>query len=451
MRQTLLAFFALVLAGGCDPGEFGAALDQAPVQVIGDPGGFGSDVGRVLLPLAPLPNMAARLLFAGSHPNQGVSLAVASFDRDGKSQVQAATSDDPNTLGLTFSQNSAENGISSMAALNGSTTEVLIALGIPNLVSAQGQGAVAFVKLAADANGNADFESAAELPRFAPAEPHFGLAVAAGRVTQTAADELIVVSDEGVHALGFPTSDVVSDAKCAVSMATPADLYRSLAVADFLPDSDSGGRQEIAVGLPNPGLTGAGRVLILQYDAVAADLSCPIELSVPSDNSPGFGTALAAVPHADGKSFDLLVGAPPDRVYLFASPFNGSPIQVFSGDATSQFGQRVAPARIGVGGAQEIAITALQADVGSTKAAGKVLIYALDGDGTTPVAALNDSSPINKEDFGIGLAELEFNNSSPICPKGKDAHLLVVGADLDIFTFFNFPHSAADPRCFAQK
>ena len=448
MRQTLLAFFALALAGGCDPGEFGAALDQAPVQVIGDPGGFGSDVGRVLLPLTPLPNMAARLLFAGSHPNQGVSLAVASFDDNGKPQVQAAASDDLNTLGLTFSQNSAQNGISSMAALNASTTAVTIALGIPNLVSAQGQGAVAFVTLGADGSGNADFASSAKSPRYAPGEHHFGLAVASGHVTQTADDELIVVSDEGVHALGFPTSDVVSDAKCAVSMATPADLYRSLAVANFLPEDD---QDEIAVGLPNPDLTGHGRVVILRYDAVAADLSCAIEVPVPSDNSPGFGTALAAVPHADGKTFDLLVGAPPDRAYLFTSPFNGSPIQVFSGDATSQFGQRVALARIGVGDAQEIAITALQADVGSTKAAGKVLIYALDGDGTTPVAPLNDSSPINKEDFGIGLAELEFNNSSPICPKGKDAHLLVVGADLDIFTFFNFAHSAADPRCFAQK
>jgi hypothetical protein len=30
-------------------------------------------------------------------------------------------------------------------------------------------------------------------------------------------------------------------------------------------------------------------------------------------------------------------------------------------------------------------------------------------------------------------------------------HLLVAGADTGIFTFFAFPGSQPDPRCFAQK
>jgi hypothetical protein len=344
---------------------------------------------------------------------------------------------------------------------------------MPNVATSPGQGAVAFLKLGVDAGGNPDFETAGQSPRFGlSAETHFGLAVAPGRVTQAAADEVIALSDRGVHVLGFPSGEVISASSCTVALPTPSDSHRSLAVADFLPDGDGGGKQEIAVGLPNQDATGPGRVVILQYASGAAALSCPIELSVPGGASPGFGTALAAVPdlNGDGKA-ELVVGAPPDRAYLFLSPFNLTPpkMLVFSGDAASQFGQRVALVDVDGDGNKELAVTALQADVGSTKAAGQVsmykLDYTLDAAGnpvvvnSNAIAVVNDSNPISKtEFFGIGLAELEFNNSSPICAKGRDAHLLVVGADAGIFTFFSFAGTAVptkaiapDPRCFAQK
>ena len=74
-----------------------------------------------------------------------------------------------------------------------------------------------------------------------------------------------------------------------------------------------------------------------------------------------------------------------------------------------------------------------------------------------------DSNPIaNTGFFGIGLADLEFD-SSRACPSHNDGgqqdkHLLVVGDDLGIFTFFRFagtadptkPITRDDPRCFAQ-
>jgi hypothetical protein len=177
-------------------------------------------------------------------------------------------------------------------------------------------------------------------------------------------------------------------------------------------------------------------------------------LSAPFGNPPGFGTDLAAVPDMNGDHLaELVVGAPPDRAYLFYSPFDGSkqPTVFTNGDPNSEFGQRVAVVDVGPNGTPELAITALQADVGSTKKAGEVLIYALDGDGTTPIATLYDSTPTaNTEFFGIGLADLDFN-SSRTCSKGKDAHVLVAGADTGIFTFFAFPGSQPDPRCFAQK
>jgi hypothetical protein len=158
---------------------------------------------------------------------------------------------------------------------------------------------------------------------------------------------------------------------------------------------------------------------------------------------------------------ELVVGAPPDRAYLFYSPFDGStPAKTFiKSDTVSEFGQRVALVDIDGDGTQELAITALQANVGKTPKAGQVFVYKMDatGDGKTPIAIVNDSNPTaNTEFFGIGLAELEFN-SSRACAKGKDVHLLVAGADEGIFTFFRFAGTAAptkpiapDPRCFAQ-
>jgi hypothetical protein len=451
MRRTILAFSALALAAGCDPGDFDAALDKAPVRFIGAPGGFGSDVGRTLLPLDPpagQPKVAARLLFAGTDQ---ASLAVADFDDNGKPRVQTASSAELSSLGF-------QGGISSAAWLvappaTGSAALGMIVLGTPGGAAPGSAGGVAFLNLVADSGGKLAFETARV---FEPGPAlHFGLAVASGHVTQAAADEAvpdeaIVVSDSDVHVLRFPVGEVVSASTCAVALQTPPDLHRSLAVANFL----SLDTQQIAVGLPVKG--GIGRVVILQYrlnpSSGAEELFCASlpGLSVPSGNPPGFGTALAAVPDMNGDQLaDLVVGAPPDRAYLFYSPFDRiqEPKPFTNGDANSEFGQRVALVDVDGDGTKELAITALQADVDSTKKAGQVFVYKLDG---TPIAMLHDSTPTaNTEFFGIGLADLEFNSRA--CAKVKDVHLLVAGADTGIFTFFAFPGSQPDPRCFAQK
>ena len=97
-----------------------------------------------------------------------------------------------------------------------------------------------------------------------------------------------------------------------------------------------------------------------------------------------------------------------------------------------------------------MAISALQANAGKTPRAGAVFLYSLDGDGLRPVAELFDSNAVaNKEFFGIGLGDLEFN-ASRVCGKGTTAHVPVVGADKGIFTFYRFVGGASDPRCFAQ-
>jgi hypothetical protein len=170
-----------------------------------------------------------------------------------------------------------------------------------------------------------------------------------------------------------------------------------------------------------------------------------------------FGTSLAAVSHPGGVA-DLVVSAPPDRVYLFYGDGLRSPKTFTNGNPASDFGRRVALVDIDGDGIKELAVSATQADVGSTKRAGQVLVYKLDGDGTTPIAMINEGNPINStEFFGIGLAELEFNSSRACAPKGTDAHVLVAGASAGIFTYFRFAGTAdpttaiaPDPRCFAQ-
>ena len=322
-------------------------------------------------------------------------------------------------------------------------------------------GQVAFASLVLGKEGKLSLAPSIPLPIDGPADSgHFGIAVARGQVTPAAGEEAVVVADNSVHVFssdGHELAKVVVDSTCRISLPAPPDLYRSLAVADFV----EGGKQEIALGLPVLG--GRGQVLMLQYGinpakaTGSASLFCVGQsLSVPAGETAisGFGTSLVAVPdlNDDGMS-ELVVGAPPDRAYLFYSPFDGAiPTKIFSReDSKSEFGQRVALVDIDGDGVQELAITALQANVGSTPKAGQVLVYKLDGDGTTPVAVLNDSSPTaNKEFFGIGLADLEFN-SARTCAKGRDAHVLVAGADAGIFTFFRFVGSASDPRCFAQK
>jgi hypothetical protein len=458
MRRIVLSLAVLLAA--CNPNDFNTALDRAPVQFIARPDGFGSNGGRVLLPLPPpadQPKMAARLLFAGT---ESPSLGVADFDGDGKPHVQTIDENDLATMGLTNDG----GGITSIALLGGPTPNSpgTLALGMAHHIDPAGPqvpgGLVAFANLVPGTNGKLSLQRVGAATNGSDRPGHFGLAVATGRVTQPATDEAIVVGDVSVHIMD-PSAGPLAHTNCMTPSGLPPDFYRSLAVADFL----SGGNHEIAIGLPVLG--GTGLVFLLQYGPNPNNPMGPAELfcagtpfGMPNASGEaamaGFGTSLTPVPDLNGDGLaELVVGAPPDRAYLIYSPFDGSrPAKLFiKDDATSEFGQRVALVDIDADGVKELAITALQANVGNTPKAGQVFVYKIDGDGKTPVAVLYDSSPTAKtEFFGIGLADLEFN-SARTCPKGRDAHVLLAGADAGIFTFFHFARSAPDPRCFAQK
>jgi hypothetical protein len=450
--MTRLRFSLLALAlAGCNPNDFGSTLDRAPVQLIERPEDFGSNGGRVLLPLSPPadnPKAAGRLLFAGT---ENPSLGVADFDGDGKPSVKTASDDDLISIGVTA-------GITSMVSLS---SPGIVALGVAEHVVVPGEnvplGSVAFVRMASDADGKLSFSRATmTMEGRTGLGGHLGLAVARGTITK-AEEEVIAVSDLGVGVF-TPGGPETASTTCTPAFKPPADLYRSLAVADFR----TGGQQEIAVGFPM--LHGQGRVAILQYGAnpagttPAPELYCASFLDPPEPGisaAAGFGTSLLAVPDQDGDGLDeLVVGAPPDRAYLF---FSMGGMKVFkTSDATSEFGQRVALVDINGNGTPLLGISALQANVGKTLRAGEVSFFELGGDGVTPVAVLFDSNSVaNNEFFGIGLAGMQFN-SQRICAKGKAAQVPVVGADKGVFAFFRFDDrrqpddKIADPRCFAR-
>jgi hypothetical protein len=448
MSRTRFFLLALALVG-CNPNDFGGTLDRAPVQLIERPDGFGDNAGRVLLPLSPPadnPKAAARLLFAGT---DSASLGVADFDEDGKPSVKVVSDDDLITIGVSA-------GITSMAWLTSPASGNLV-LGMAEHQLVAGDavppGRVAFVRMALDGEGKQSFSPTAKsMNGSGTIGGHFGLAVARGQVTQAIDDEVIAVADVGVSVLTASGQELASST-CPGLLATPPDLYRALAVGDFI----RGGQQEIAMGMPRAG--GTGGVVILQYGTnpatptAAPGLFCASLLQAPNGGPAvsGFGTSVAAVPDQDGDGLaELLVGAPPDRAYLFFSA-QTRPTMVFNkGDSVSEFGQRVALVDIDRDGLPEVGITALQANAGKTLRAGAVYFYKLNGDGVTPAAVLFDSNAeANKEFFGIGLADMEFNGSR-VCGKGVPAHVPVVGADKGIFTFYKFVGGAADPRCFAQ-
>lgn len=446
MARWLL--LALVAAAGCDWRAFDEAVERAPVRSLTRPDGYEApDIGKALLPLPPPPGQAritGRLLFAGT---ERPSLAVAEIDPEGRVTMRVAKKVELAALGT-----DSTSAIGSMALLG----DGRILLGTPSygfdgnrdrpprgrtaLLEIKGTGAATSFSLRA-------FEAPVE-------QRQYGLAVAAGNVSgDPGVPDHLVLSQTALTVLedgDAARSTVVSDCALELEAELPTfHQFRALAAADLIAE----GADEIAVGVPSK--SGKGRVVIIQRGAMGLSCAATLSLGGSGERVAGFGASIAAADFDGDGNQDLLVGAPPDRAYLYAGPFMApatsppmpvrelAPAGVDAGATAGDFGLRVAAVDLDGSPGPEIVVSALSLPVGSKVGAGQVFVFRASGE---PLV-LRDSSPEENAWFGSALGELSLAS-----PCAGSRGVLVVGAPREIFAFFRLPGTGAppDPRCFPK-
>jgi hypothetical protein len=432
---------ALGLGAGCDPRELDDAVAQAPVRVLGKPDNFGAeDLGRVVVTVPPPAGqtVAARLLAAGTSK---VSLALFDFDRTGRASSRSVS--DPLVTQLLR-----DPGIPIGSAVLLGPTKIL--LGVPS-TNAGGTPGGRTLAIEIPAAGGA-ITATSQLEGTTTAQRRLGLGVAVGRFGGAAADDHAVLSQDRL--IIVEDGDVaraprVSPAECNVTIdvLTLPTIYgiRAIAAGDLAGDT----ADEIAVGVPQDMAPGA----VLIFNQTGTTVACPIKLTPPGGTASKFGGSVAIADlDGDGKS-DLIVGAPPDRAYVYRGPVVAgavpreiAPPGAVTGPGAGDFGVRVGAWNLDDQPGLELVVSAPGMTVKDKVGAGAVYLFRPDG---TLKATLADNDPDERAAFGTSISELRF--AAPAC-EGRPAaenRLLVVGATSELYVFFRLPGVARDPRCFS--
>jgi hypothetical protein len=455
MRFAKLVTIGLMvglLGTACNPKDFDTALDKAPVVSFDNESSSGS---LFVLPLwAPTPGgtVAGRMLVSRK---DSPYLALAEYDKDGKVTVHKASDSELSLLGNT--------PVNSAASLG---PDGPIILGTPRKGLVAGQsapGGISLLTLTATPDGAVSFG----IQLGVEWNDHFGMSVAAGRVTDLAGTgEFVAVSDYGVQLLGTDSHVIATAAAvastAAVTVCPGLDLtdpvaspyaFRPIAVGDVV----AGGGEEIV-------LAGRGRVVFLQYDALSKKLVC-LPLSLTQGAASSFGSSLAIADFDGDGNMDLAVGTPPDRVFVYFGPIatTGTPEFVtLMGPAGSSFGTRVGvfpmPAPKGAG----LMVSDPSALAHGRSGAGKVVILnvprstvvpgapAITVDASTVTASTlfdsSDDAPVGV--FGDSLGSVQFDTR--VCnPQTGGVNVVPwVSSGTSILTYFNYPGNiAGDLRC----
>jgi len=407
-----------LLSMGCDWRAFDTLQSQVPVLAIDAPPGLPSanDFANVVLPVAPPADGSSAAWFLTS-ATEATGVALTKLDAAGGASGLTLTGPALDELG--------GNPVTAMAEIPGTGTALLGAPTFRTLLT---------VELASQTVSQ--FVPSSSLTA---SDPLLGVGVAAGRLTGTAAPDLVVASSSLVHVFvdGSP-ADIAPGAgdltSCPITLSAQLPNHdranRALVVGDLLASGPA-----IAIG--TPGAAAPGSVSL--FTATTSAVTCAGVLSAPAPSDSGFGQTLA-IGDFDGDGVaDLLVGAPPSRVYLYKGPVApgaGPTATIAAPLGSAAFGAALAAGNVDGAPGDEALIGDSGATLDGTTGAGSVAVY--NGPNLTkatpaPARVLADHEASAGAAYGSAVGALPFCASTPCVAPPL---LPLVGAPAKAFVYF---------------
>ena len=406
------------LSMGCDWRGFDTLQNQTPVLAVDSPAGLSSsnDFASVVLPVAPPANGTSAAWFLTS-ARETTGVALTTLTASGGASGLTLTGPALDELG--------GNPATAMAEIPGTGTALLGAPTFRSLLT---------VDLASQT-----------VSQFLPSspltvnDPLLGVGVAAGNLTGTKAPDLVVASSSLVHVfVDGSTTDIAPGAgdltSCPIALSSQLPNHdranRALVVGDLLASGPA-----IAIG--TPGAAAPGSVSL--FTATASAVTCAGVLSAPATSDSGFGQTLA-IGDFDGDGVaDLLVGAPPSRVYLYKGPVapGAAPTATIAAPpGSAAFGAALAAGNVDGLPGDEALIGDPGATLDGTIGAGNVGVYtgpSLSKPMPTAARVLADHAGSAGEAYGSAVGALPFCASAPCVAPPL---LPLVGAPAKAFVYF---------------
>jgi hypothetical protein len=430
-RFLLGAFGAIAigaLSTACDWREFDTLQNRTPVLAVDPPTGFPSsnDFAGVLLPVAPPADGSSAAWFLASAP-EATGLALVKLDPAGGASALTLTGAALDDLG--------GNPVTAMAEIPGAGTARTALLGAPTFNS------LLIVDL-----GSQTVSQFVPSSSLTANDPLLGVGVAAGNLTGTAAPDLVVASSSSVHVfVDGSTTDITPGAGdltgCPITLSGQLPNHdrsnRALVVGNLLASGPA-----IAIGTPGAAAPGS----VSFFTATAIAVTCAGVLTAPATTDSGFGQTLA-IGDFDGDGVaDLLVGAPPSRVYLYKGPIAPGAAPTATVPAplgSASFGAALAAGNVNGALGDEALIGDPGATLDGQTGAGNVGVYT----GPTlakmamPTPVLSEHDASAGDAYGSAVGALPFCASAPCAAPPR---LPLVGAPSTAFVYFTL--GSTDPR-----